>query len=509
MPRSDAPEPSPAGLPAPTNAPVAADGAPTVRAQGRLTEAEVRTVLDLVSSAEEEDGVGPLSEHVMLHLRYGGDPRARNLLLTSHGELVGYAHMDPTDPVEGPSGELVVHPGHRRQGLGLLLTRALVAEAGERPLRLWAHGDLPGAARLAAAAGFERVRALWQMRRSLQSRLDRPQLAEGITVRTFVIGQDEDGWAELNSRAFARHPEQGAWSREDLDLREREPWFDPNGFFLAERGGKLAGFHWTKIHGAGDSPAGAEQGASARAHEPIGEVYVVGVAPDERGTGLGRALTLVGLRYLRSQGLFQVMLYVDESNAPAIGLYESLGFTHWDTDVMFSNSTAASKDDLDPPGPAADARDQPAARDQPEQIEALATGRTPSTRSSSSAVSGRSAAATALSTSAYSSISSSATRSWTRKSRCSRNAPTSIAERIRGNHHPQYGAIPLSRMTHQDHFQNHLVVGITQDPPANPGPHRADSAALARLRPGHAAMPGCPGNVGGSGVGEQLAVVVG
>jgi mycothiol synthase len=67
----------------------------------------------------------------------------------------------------------------------------------------------------------------------------------------------------------------------------------------------------------------------------MGEVYVVGVDPDERGTGLGRALTLLGLRYLRSRGLFQAMLYVDETNTAAIGLYESLGFTHWDTDVMF------------------------------------------------------------------------------------------------------------------------------------------------------------------------------
>jgi mycothiol synthase len=381
MPRSDGPGPSTASARSGT-----ANG-PVVTAQGLITDAQARAVLGLVQAATDEDGVGPLSEHVMLHLRYGGDPRARNLLLVSNGELSGYAHLDPTDPVEGPSGELVIHPAYRRQGLGLLLTRALVAEAGPRPLRLWAHGDLPGAVALAAAAGFERVRALWQMRRSLQSRLERPQLAEGITIRTFVVGQDEDAWIDLNSRAFASHPEQGAWTREDLDLREREPWFDPSGFFLAERDGKLAGFHWTKIHGPADTAgaagaadaavtagaagapdaavtagaAGAPDaavtagaaaaagaagdavpGPSARAHEAIGEVYVVGVDPDQRGLGLGRSLTLVGLQYLRSQGLFQVMLYVDESNTPAIRLYQSLGFTHWDTDVMFARRPAGS-----------------------------------------------------------------------------------------------------------------------------------------------------------------------
>ena len=62
---------------------------------------------------------------------------------------------------------------------------------------------------------------------------------------------------------------------------------------------------------------------------------MVGVDPGEQGSGLGRALTLAGLRYLRSRGLPEVMLYVDEANRPAIRLYESLGFTHWHTDVMY------------------------------------------------------------------------------------------------------------------------------------------------------------------------------
>ncbi|WP_030451629.1 mycothiol synthase [Herbidospora cretacea] len=295
-----------------------------VEIRERLDDDTVAEVRRLVQAATDADGVRPLNEDVMLHLRYGGDPGAKTALLYESGVLSGFAHVDPTDEVEGPSGELVIHPAARRRGHGRMLLDAILMETGGR-LRLWAHGDHPGAGRLAASSGFQRVRSLWQMRRSLFAPFPDARVPEGVRITTFETGRDEKEWVALNARAFAHHPEQGAWTVEDVRRREQEPWFDPAGFFLAFRDGTMAGYHWTKVHGDG-----------GHGHEPIGEVYVVGVDPAEQGSGLGKALTLTGLAHLRSLGLSQVMLYVDEENRAAIRLYEGLGFSRWDVDVMYA-----------------------------------------------------------------------------------------------------------------------------------------------------------------------------
>jgi mycothiol synthase len=319
-----------------------------VEVVGQLDADEVRAVSGLVETATEADGVRPLSEHVMLHLRYGGDERVRNVLTWAGADLAGYAHLDVTDEVEGASAELVVAPAHRGRGVGLRLVEATLAETPDGRLRLWSHGGHPGAAALAVAMGFVESRALWQMRRSLYAPLPAAELPAGVTVRTFVRGQDDDDWVALHAAAFAGHPEQGSWTADDLHRRMAEPWFDPDGFFLAERsrvdGARpLVGFHWTKVHGGSgeahdrlDQPHAHDgQPGTTHGHDPIGEVYVVGVDPAERGHGLGRAMTLVGLRHLRHHGLPDAMLYVDADNGPAIALYTALGFTHWETDVMF------------------------------------------------------------------------------------------------------------------------------------------------------------------------------
>ena len=298
-----------------------------------LTTAQAGEVLALIEVARLADGVTPLSEHGMLRLSYGSAGGGRDFIVIAGGRIAGYAYLDPPSGDRAGAGEvtgeLVIHPDRRRHGLGRALTGELAVAADGRALRLWAHGDLPAAAALAQATGLDRFRALWQMRRSLREPLDHPVLPVGLTLRTFVPGQDDDEWLGLNGRAFAKHPEQGGWTRHDLELREQEPWFDPAGFFIAERDGRMTGFHWTKVHDPG-----------------LGEVYVVGVDPAEQGTGLGRALTLAGLRHLRDLGLARAMLYVDEDNVPAIRMYEALGFTRARVDAMYRSASPGGR----PPG---------------------------------------------------------------------------------------------------------------------------------------------------------------
>ncbi|CAM5405415.1 Mycothiol acetyltransferase OS=Streptomyces fumanus OX=67302 GN=mshD PE=3 SV=1 [Streptomyces fumanus] len=191
---------------------------------------------------------------------------------------------------------------------------------------MWAHGGHSAARHLAQVLGLTLFRELRQMRRPLTGLdLPDPVLPEGVAASApFVPGRDDRrAWLAVNAAAFAHHPEQGSLTLRDLEDREAEPWFDPEGFFLAFRGEELIGFHWTKVHQA----------------EQLGEVYVVGVAPGAQGGGLGKALTTIGLRHLAGRGLPTAMLYVDADNKAAVSVYERLGFTTHETDLMYRTET--------------------------------------------------------------------------------------------------------------------------------------------------------------------------
>ena len=287
----------------------------------------VREAQELIDAAAGEDGQAAVSEQGRIALRGGRRAGVRHLLLRREGELVGYGQLEDTDPVEAPAGELVVHPDHRGKGYGRQLGEALL-DTSHRRLRVWAHGGHPAARHLAQVLGLSLFRELRQLRRPLAGAaaegvppLPDPALPAGVRIRTFRPGEDDADWLRLNAAAFAHHPEQGSLTQRDLDDRKAEAWFDPAGFFLAEReDGTLAGFHWTKVHSA----------------EQLGEVYVLGVAPDAQGSGLGKALTAVGLHHLaRDRGLPTAMLYVDADNGAAVRVYEGIGFRTHETDLMY------------------------------------------------------------------------------------------------------------------------------------------------------------------------------
>ena len=295
-----------------------------------LNPEQQRQVLSLIASATDSDGVPPVSEHVLLHLRHGGDKADTHFVATKNNVVIGYAHLDLTDQVEGPSAELVVHPDHRKSGIGQSLLKELHNVAGTT-LRLWSHGDLPGAKSIAERSGFSRVRTVIQMRRSLNDPI--PELSKEIQIRNFLPGIDNEEWIALNNRAFANHPEQGNWSARDLDIRTKEEWFDPQGFLIAEMQQKMTGFCWTKIHGGHTHKHSHTE--PEHDHDPIGEIYIMGVDPAMAGKGIGKAVTVAGLRYMRYQGIFSAMLYVDADNIAAIKLYQSIGFTEWGRDVLY------------------------------------------------------------------------------------------------------------------------------------------------------------------------------
>lgn len=294
-----------------------------------LDESALREVRALLLAAREVDGRPEITPDGPLPGEFAG---GLHLLASTAGELVGYGHLDTTgDSFDRQVAELIVRPDRRHHGLATQLVEALVDKAGavvpQDKLRVWAHGDHPAAARIAEREGFVRARELLVLHATVaDADWPEPSLRDGVSLRAFVPGQDEQAVIDVNARAFGWHPEQGALTVDELRAAEGEEWFDADGFFLAERDGRVIGFHWTKVHQADPNLFDGE---------PVGEVYVVGVDPAAQGGGLGKALTLAGLRYLREHGLAHVILYVEGDNAPALAVYERLGFTRFAVDVQY------------------------------------------------------------------------------------------------------------------------------------------------------------------------------
>ncbi|TAK73081.1 MAG: mycothiol synthase [Dehalococcoidia bacterium] len=299
----------------------------------QLEASHLEQLPELVDAATAADGHEPLGEHKFLRMRRGDDLAAA-VLAFDGPRLAGYAHTVTygDDAARRASCEFVVHPSFRRRGIGrLLLSHAIMhaqSQAAGR-LDLWAYNDSAASGRIATQFGFSPARQLLHLHRHVRA-LPAVATPAGRTLRAFRPGADEPAWLALNNRIFGGHPENGTWTLEDLRARMAQPWFDAADVLMLDVDGQLAGFCWLKVE-------------DRRADGRVGEVYVIGAAPEYRGRGLGRYLLAAGMRHLACRRADVAAIYVEQSNAAAVNLYASTGFHHHHVDVCYARPLAAAE----------------------------------------------------------------------------------------------------------------------------------------------------------------------
>ncbi len=282
--------------------------------------ADAPAVAALLAAAAAADGHPPLSEEKHNDFVEGAE-RGRGVVGEMAGEVVGYAHLLPTGDATWQV-ELAMSPQARSPGAYRQLAEgALRTLPADDVARIWSFAD--DQVKALEEMGLQAERQLLQMQRPLPA--PAPQLPDGMALRSFRPGIDDETWLRTHNAAFATDGGGPGWTPADLAGRLDRDWFDAAGFLLAWEGADLAGYCWTKVHPG-----------------RIGEIYVIGIHPAQRGRGMGAALVLAGLEDLSvRRQCTTAMLYVDGNNDPAVRLYRWLGFTTARVDRSFSTSGLA------------------------------------------------------------------------------------------------------------------------------------------------------------------------
>jgi len=283
-----------------------------LRALSAPDRASLRALLERADAASDHP---PLPEPQKLAVsQVAQAPDGERVVLAREGtELVGTALLSPAR-----NGSTVVHVvvDAAAPALGQMLLQRAVEEAPRAaPIHYWVMQATASDDDRAAAEGFAPERDLLQMRVALPLPAEVAAATRPLVTRAFVTGRDEELWVETNNRAFAGHPEQGAWTVAELQERMTADWVEVDDFLIADDpdGPGLIGACWTKVH---------------RHRNPVlGEIYVIDVDPTHHGQGWGRSLTVAGLTHLAALGITVGMLYTDATNVAAVALYRSLGFT--------------------------------------------------------------------------------------------------------------------------------------------------------------------------------------
>ncbi len=270
-------------------------------------------------------GVDPNGDRVarQVCLAVPGSGRTAMLFLAPPGE------PDRCGPMAEQAGERVAAIGAAMDALraspgpGASEPRFVVAQALPEPQEIWAIDSFD-------RAGFTRVGDLAYLRVPMGSldHLGEPEpLPEGVTLEQ-VGDLNDPGRRAALIRALERSYQDtldcpalcGMRPTEDVvDSHAATGVFDPQRWWVVKLDGE---------------PEGCCLMSHCPAHRSVELVYI-GISPAIRGRGVGGTVLRRALREVRRIKADEVTCAVDRSNAPALKLYESLGFEEFTGRVAF------------------------------------------------------------------------------------------------------------------------------------------------------------------------------
>ena len=225
-------------------------------------------------------------------------------------KVVAYARARRERDLANVEDESCVHPEARGLGLGSNLLDLAEGWARDRGLaRIHVHVVNHDGRRLAEDRGHELVRYFWRMEIDLAAEPLEPAQPEGLTIRSYRPGGDDEALHATHQEAFAEH-----WEFTPEPLDEWLKWRIERGDYHPEL--------W-RLATDGEEIAGA---ALCFGERHLGWVLDLFVGRRWRGKGLGLVLLQSGFRALWRRGHTHVGLEVDSENETgATRLYERAG----------------------------------------------------------------------------------------------------------------------------------------------------------------------------------------
>ena len=305
------------------------------RAPGREDAEEVAALIHASDLAD--NGASDISVEELLDDWHSLDLAGEALAVVApDGTIAGYADVINRSFVT-VSVYGYVHPDFRGLGLGAYLvswgerwTRERMPHAPEDArvvVQHYINGLNEPAQLLLESLAYKPVRGVYVMETELDEALPQPHWPGGISVRTFVTGQDERPLFEAVEDAF-----RDMWGRPRgtferfVDMTQAES-FDPALWFLAMDGDEIAGATLCKTL-AGE-----------------GWIHVVGVRRPWRNRGLGLALLRHALAEYHRREVRKVALSVDaESITGAPRLYGRAGMHVRESYAIYLKELRPGKD---------------------------------------------------------------------------------------------------------------------------------------------------------------------